>query len=124
MKAQIKTILSSDFDPATKFPLSNCDGVVFLDVYIGTVDEDGSDLFQFNFCSYDFAGDEIVKNGIWVKDAPIIVGNIDYNTFCRKMHDFVSSFEEESWTDLAKQLDRYGRWEFRDYNKCYIFRQN
>ncbi|MFK8251466.1 Imm8 family immunity protein [Ancylobacter terrae] len=99
-------------------PPDPTDFVIDLDFYACPEGEDGADAFTVRICSpkwfFRHMGDGITS------DAGILfMPRFDARAIIGFLEDACLSADAETWTGLAVQLGRIGRWEF-DYQLDYI----
>jgi hypothetical protein len=118
MKAQYKghRILDHDagsFALDTWHPLDPTDFSVTIDFYAGPEGEETADAFTATVCSPKWFLRHQTGN-VFSGESVIFMSTFDYQELKKFLSDRCATTTGETWTAIAVQLTRLGRWEF-DY---------
>ena len=116
MKARIRRFHSPDVHDLARWVPSepSCFGFL-LQVLVGPADGDGNESFDFVVCTPEWLRQKYGQDAVIVAKHHLLVFRYDFRAIESAIHSLVSSIEGGSWSELARQLSRYGRWEFEDY---------
>ena len=116
MRARLKLLHSPDVsDLATWMPDDEAVFGFLLQVMIGPSDEEGAESFDIIVCSPRWLERDISDTGIRSGEHLLIMTRYDHRLLLRYLERRVHSCEAPTWSELAKQLSRFGSWEFDGY---------
>lgn len=115
MRAQLKSLLTSDIDPQTYWPEEEDDFGFYVQATIGPEGQDSGDVFGFQVCTPKWISRSLVVEGSIFARHMLIVAENDYRAVSKRISDLCERTTGVDWHDIAIKLARYGYWEFEDY---------
>jgi len=118
MKAQIRRLHSPDVHDLVHWIPSDpaCFGFL-LQVLIGPADTTGEESFDFVVCTPEWLRQAHGEAAVILARHQVLVFRYDFPAIETALRCLVSSVEGRSWRELARELSRYGKWEFEDYSE-------
>lgn len=119
MKAELKSISSTDIDERVYWPDDvNCFGFS-LDAIIGPVGEDTGNLFQFFVCTPTWVSTKMINrdfgdHGVFGRYL-IIVLDYDFERIRQMVSQLCDETKGKDWSEIAIKLSRYAAWEYAEY---------
>lgn len=130
MKIVIKNILGNDYcspgevwkdedgkivkkGPELPENPENCS--VWVSIDIGPDDEEGENIFQFNFVTPQYLQEKIIKDGTQLGRHMIIIKEFSWEIITPEMERIFNLINEGDFSRFAEKLGRYGKWEYEDY---------
>ncbi|PVE57301.1 immunity 8 family protein [Rhizobium rhizogenes] len=115
MRAQLKSLTTSDIDPRTYWPDEEDDFGYYVQATIGPEGEDAGDVFGFQVCTPKWISRELLTDGSIFARHMLIVAEYDYQAVSKLISALCERTMGTDWQDIAHKLGRYGYWEFEDY---------
>jgi len=115
MRAQLKSLMTSDIDPRTYWPDEEDDFGYYVQATIGLEGEDAGDVFGFQVCTPKWISRELLTDGSIFARHMLIVAEYDYQAVYKLISALCERTMGTDWQDIALKLGRYGYWEFEDY---------
>jgi len=115
MRAQLKSLMTSDIDPRTYWPDEEDDFGYYVQATIGPEGEDAGDVFGFQVCTPKWISRELLTDGSIFARHMLIVAEYDYQAVSKLISALCERTMGTDWQDIAHKLGRYGYWEFEDY---------
>lgn len=115
MRAELKSVMSSDIDPSTYFPEKEDSFGVFIQATIGPEGVDSGDVFGFQVCSPKWLASQIEGSGIMWGRHLIILVEYDFSNITQEISSLCARTFGSNWQEVAAKIARYGQWEFEDY---------
>lgn len=116
MKAVLKDLHSPDEDIQTFEPPDPRDFGLYIELDIGPDSEEGADIFGTMVCSASWYlkehGEEVSAN----RRGLVFIDEFNYLKLLQYFQDIVSSYEEDSWQQLASSLNEIFYWEYDNYH--------
>ena len=112
MKAIVKRIHSPDIEDIFQYR-PNGPFSVLVQFLIGPENEEGEESFDVTVCSPSWLQDQ---PGIILSGADsLIMKEFDPGALVEYVRCTIGRLRGKSWSEIARQIDRIGKWEFRDY---------
>ncbi|AYM81031.1 hypothetical protein G6L67_07635 [Agrobacterium tumefaciens] len=115
MRAQLKSMMTSDIDPETYWPDREDDFGFYVQATIGPEGENVGDVFGFQVCTPKWISKRLEVEGMIFARHMLIVAEYDYRAVFKRISDLCQKTTGSDWQDIAIKLGRYGYWEFEDY---------
>lgn len=112
MRAEVKSIFSSDFDERAWWPENEDNFSFWVQILAGPEDGEGGDLFEIQVCTPKWIIENIEESSVIIGSGRIIMIKYDWQRLEAIVREWVRSWEAESWHELALRIARIGRWEF------------
>mgnify|MGYP004728133783 CR=1 FL=1 len=113
MKADLKALWSDNFLLEEYQPLE-CDNFsLWIELSIGTRNEEGSDYFRLKVCTTEW----LCKHH-WLPELmrhTLLVRKYDFNEIKKTITDCIDQCEGKDWMEIAQKLSRVFAWEYEDY---------
>ena len=116
MRAELKSLSSSDIDPSTYWPEDNEHFGFALDAVIGVEGEDAGDVFSFLVGTASWLALYRSKfKGCTFGQGTIIVNEYDFATIKALISDLCERTHGVSWEEIAPKLSKFGSWEYEGF---------
>ena len=115
MKAELKDLVSLDFDPKTYSPEYPENFGFWLRAMIGLENEEGAESFDIHICTPDWIKANYDDHEILFGRHMLLVFEYDYEGIRKRISDYCHECTGENWPEIAERLSRIGYWEFEDY---------
>jgi hypothetical protein len=86
-----------------------------LQLLVGPDESDGEESFDFVVCTPEWLRQKYGESAAIMARHHLLVFKYDFDAIETALRSLVASLEGGSWPELARQLSRYGKWEFEDY---------
>jgi hypothetical protein len=118
MKAEIKSIYSSDIDDLEGYRPADEESFSFhLCVIAGPQSESGEESFDLTVCTPKWLLENHRKVDVIIGRHYLIVMEYNYQRILKRITDFCETCVGSNWTEVAEKLGRLGYWEFEDYRE-------
>lgn len=119
MKAELKSLTSSDIDERVYWPDDEDLFGFSVDATIGPKGEGAGNIFQFFVCTPKWIATRMINHefgevGVFGKEM-IIVTEYDFNSIRTMISNLCSRTMGRDWAEIANKLSRYAAWEYADY---------
>ncbi|WP_026554255.1 Imm8 family immunity protein [Arthrobacter sp. 35W] len=115
MRAELKTIFSSDVDIAAYQSVDpNCDGV-WLQLGLGPVGAIGADNFQLLACTPAWLQQLVERDGPMTGRHTLIMDTLDLVEARRIIVRWITALDAPTWVEISDKFGRYAHSEFEDY---------
>ncbi len=98
-----------------EFLASDDPNCVWVNLGVGPVGEDGSELFDIFVCTPEWLAGDIERNGPRSGWATLVVPRIDADEVLSEIESQFARLSADSWSELATRLSRIAIWEFDGY---------
>jgi hypothetical protein len=116
MRAAVRRLHSPDVDDLREYVPGDPDVFGFLlQIMIGPEDGPGEESFDVYVCTPKWLMAKHGNGDIVEGTHMLIVFRYDYRLLRAFVEDKVRATEGTTWSDLARHLSLFGRWEFHDY---------
>ena len=116
MRARLKSLWSPDVLDLPNWQPEDPTHVGFLlQVEIGPVDAAGGDSFDLMVCTPSWLSESMLDTGVRSGEHTVFLTVYDFGVMRRYLERFIHACEAETWSALAGQLGRLGRWEYAGY---------
>lgn len=120
MRAQLKSLMTSDIDPDSYWPDEEDNFGFYIQAIIGPEDEEGGDIFGFQVCSPKWLQNKHSVTDIVFIRHVILMFEYDYQAVERRIADLCNKTIGADWGEIASKIARFGSWEFEDYQSLSI----
>ena len=117
MRAQLKSIMSSDIDPATYWPDEEDNFGFYIQATIGPKMEKLVMCSVFKFVLLSGYLENFKRRSMIFGRHMLIVNSYDYEEIVRFISEFCHKVSGSNWSDVSRKMARYGYWEFEDYQQ-------
>lgn len=117
MRAELKSLISSDIDPDSYYPEDRRVFGFGVQAVIGPENFDGGDVFNFFVCSPDWLKEEILDKEIIFARSFIIINDYNFEIIENKIKELCSKTVSDCWDKIAIQISKFGFWEFEEYKQ-------
>ncbi len=117
MKSELKGLYSIDLPngkPQLPKDPSNC--WIIVQAEIGTTDNIESDVFTFYVCTLKKLTQIVSKNKFQKGLHLLIVEAFDWVLIENIINNICNKTMGNTWEEIAQQINKFGAWEFDDYN--------
>jgi len=117
MKALLSGIHSPDvhdFDNIVEISVGDA-FCVLIQAFFRPENEEGEDAFSFLFCNASYLAAKAKNDGFVLGRSMIIVDQLSRQIIEQSLTSIAEDIEGDDWQDVANKLNRYGQWEFEDY---------
>lgn len=90
---------------------------MLIQANIGPDSGEGWESFDFVVCNASWLSGEVAEHAYRLGRHLLIVDRFDLGLIRRVIEDICADATGPDWPDIARQLARYGRWEFEDYRE-------
>lgn len=97
-------------------PADPADCWVIVQADIGVAGEEGSDIFTFYVTTPQWLQKQSSIGWRWGQGL-LILDEFEWSLIESALSKLVESVSGETWEECAEKINRYGHWEFFDYNK-------
>jgi hypothetical protein len=115
MKAQIRHLLTPDFDPASYTPEDPEHFMFLVQMLAGPEDGPGEESFQFTVCTPGWLQAQAERDGPVSGVHHVITNTYDWAAIESFFHKLVHRCTGATWHEVAAKLARLGHYEFEDY---------
>jgi hypothetical protein len=116
ISAAIKRLYSPEVrDLAAYIPAEASNFGFLLQVIAGPAGEAGEESFDVMVCTPNWLSDKLGSDGTLLGRHHLLINHYDYPSLERFIADYCSNCRGETWSEVAEQLGRLGKWEFEDY---------
>lgn len=118
MKAEIKNLFSPDIEQVLESykPEKQDNFGLLLELDIGTVGQDGADIFNIMLCTPKWIIDNMKQEEIVLGLHYLIVFEYNYEKLYKKLVELFC-IEGKDWDEITKKLSYIGQYEFQDYKE-------
>lgn len=117
MKAELKGIHSPDVDLTDSGAEPAVDALL-VQLMIGPENAPGEEAFDLIVCTPEGRARDVDPQGSEPNEFTLVLDRIDIALIRRYVDDFLRDLERPTWEELATEIGRIGKWEFRDYRRC------
>ncbi|UTW56755.1 Imm8 family immunity protein [Kordiimonas sp. SCSIO 12610] len=117
MKAHLDGIWSSVIPDGQSQPEDQEDFWADIVAEIGPEHGKGAEMFTFQVCSPKWLEHSLKSNDFIIDKNLIIIEKFDWQLIETAIKKLIARFECDTWEELAKEIDRYGEWEFHNYKE-------
>lgn len=117
MRAELKAIISSDFDERS-YRETSLSFSFWTQVFAGPDGEQGREQFQVEVCSPQWLLEHHNEEDVIFGTGRIIAFEYDWPRIERAVRRWVGGWSADTWHELALKLARLGAWEFDNYKPC------
>lgn len=126
MKAELRTVMSSEFNVEKERPPDPHYFCVGVEMGIGTEDHPGSDYFQIQICSPEWLekhwGKELFLDEstpfVWDKRPLLIAAHFSFPEIKAFLEKEISQVTGNDWEEIAEKINRFSQWEFDNYGRA------
>ena len=116
VKPHIHGYYSSDVDDLSTFQGGEREDIYFpLDVYIGSTEKGGADVFQIQIASPEAMRSRFEEQICVSGRHHLIVMDYDWKSIRSFLEELIASCESDNWDKVTEKLARYFHWESEDY---------
>jgi hypothetical protein len=116
ISAELKRVHSPDVvDLAAYQPTEEEMFGFLLQLIAGPSGEDGEESFDVTVCTPAWLQRNLGRTDIVMGRHYLFVRRYDYQGLMRFLVDYCQNCRGDSWSEVAEQLGRIGKWEFEDY---------
>ena len=115
MKAEAKRFHSPDVDLETFAPADVNDVGVLVQVMAGPADGPGEESFDVIVCTPQWLAKQLGERGPVIGRHHLLVESWDWPRTRLFLTQEVEACEAPTWSALAAQIGRIGKWEFEEY---------
>jgi hypothetical protein len=115
VRAELKRLHSPDALNLKDFRPQSYFGIL-IQAMIGPAGAEGEESFDFIFCTPEWFADHMRKDIVPGRHH-VFAKQYDYSTLECFVRGVCASCHGESWSAVAEQLGRIGKWEFEDYEE-------
>ena len=112
IRAELKSLMCSDFDMRTYVPETSDTFAFWVEMEIGPVGEESSDLFQVLVCTPRWLEKEVHKWGAQWSRSKLIINSYSFNELESFVSRAIGSIEGRDWKELVSKLRLLADWEF------------
>lgn len=116
MRAEIRSIFSSDVDDLDDFRPSGNVFSVPIRLQIGPAGGPGEESFDLTVCSVGWLDQRLERAPVFDARHHLVVREFHWAVVLRYIEGRVARCVGETWADVAQQLSRLAYWEFEDYS--------
>lgn len=109
MRAEVRAVISSDFDETTWKPAEPDNFRFWIQIFVGP---EGHDRFEAEVCTPKWLLSNHDTDDVIIGWAKIIVFEYDWDRIERRIGEFVRAQTGDDWNAIALRVDRIGLWEF------------
>lgn len=117
MKAELKGIHSPDADLTDSGAELTVD-TLLVQLMIGPENAPGEESFDLLVRTPEGHARAGCAPGLETNEFTLVLDRIDIALVRRYVDDFLRDLERPTWEELAVEIGRIGKWEFRDYRRC------
>jgi hypothetical protein len=118
MRAALRSIHSPD---APHFPAYTPENPyhfgILIQALIGPEGGVGEESFDFQVCTASWLADQVPPSGFVFGRHYVVLQRFDASLITEALKDLCEQTTGSDWSAVAKQLARYGKWEFEDYQE-------
>ena len=119
MRAELKNLISSDFDERVFWPEEEDCFVFGMEATIGPEGEDASEIFGFLVCTPKWIATKGINKdfgdfGIFGRNM-LIISEYDWERIKQLIAKLCNETTGKNWSDISCKLAKFGKWEFEDY---------
>lgn len=114
MRAEIRSILSSDVDDLDAFRPSDEAFAVTIRLLVGPSGARGEESFDLMVCSAAWLARQVERTPVYDARHHLVVREFDWLVIRRYLEGRVARLDGASWDELGEKLSRLGYWEFED----------
>lgn len=114
--AKLYGIDSLDIDNFKTFSPESNNFSIIVEAYVGTVEQDGFDIFKFRVCTVEWLREKYKAKIVFLRDI-ILVPGFSYSALYERIEKLVKSISGDDWNEYATKLSHWGQWEFEDYKE-------
>ena len=116
MKAKLNFLESPDIDDLQSYIPKESDNFGFLlELGIGALYKDGSDLFQVMICTPKWFNEKYKQEEIVIGLHFIFMFEYDFKLLYSRILDYIDNIKEDTWEKTALKLSYLASWEFDNY---------
>jgi Immunity protein 8 len=116
MTAVLKSISTIEGnDPSTFRPDDEMCFSLWLRLYVGPSDGEGSESFDVLVCSPGWLARQSERDGFVVGRHHLVVNAYRYDLLRDQLAKLIGQFSGSNWSEVAAKVGRIGYWEFEDY---------
>ena len=116
IRLEVRSFSSPDVEFYSWEPATNSDVFFLVEMEIGEVDVDGTDLFNIVVATPEALRSREKEESNTIRDrATFIVSDYDWLDIQRALEAIVQKCESDSWVTSIQWLQRYFKWEYEDY---------
>jgi len=117
IKLEIKDFYSPDIDKVWEWePKDNQNVNFLLEINIGVVDEDSSDIFQVIIATPKGLNANINgSESLLIDRACLVFSEYSWENVINKVSEILVLCSADNWKESTTKLQRYFHWEYEDY---------
>ncbi|GIG34835.1 immunity 8 family protein [Cellulomonas pakistanensis] len=115
MRAEIRSIFSSDVEDLAEFRPSDDSFAIAIRFIAGPAGAPGEESFDLTVCSPSWLGEQTVNTSVYDARHHLVVRGFDWAAIRGYIEGRVARCDGETWQEIGHKLSRLGHWEFEDY---------
>ena len=118
MKAKIKSFHSADIEDLYNFIPKDSENFSFLlELMVGPENREGEESFSIQICTPKWLLSTLKKDEVISGRHFFIVQEYNFDRILKKIKKIIESCNGLDWNEVAKKVNRFGYWEFEDYQE-------
>lgn len=115
MRAALRSLFSFDVDDLSTWVPTSDEWAVSIRIVAGPDDGPGEESFDLMVCSPNWLAAQARRSGIVDVRHHLVLDGFNWRQLSSYIERRVRQCEGATWQDVARQLSRFGYWEFEDY---------
>jgi hypothetical protein len=115
IRAELKSLICSDFDMRVYVPETPDTFAFWVEMEIGPLGQEGSDLFQVLVCTPRWLEKEVHKWGSQWSRGKLVVNSYSFDELKNFLSRTIGSIEGRDWAEVSSKIRLLAEWEFEGY---------